>query len=204
MVRVFNLFIALLISPVLTAQDGSNPLNEYKKMIKATATISPGFMLNNKQTNIYIHGHIEFFPESKISLRGDAFWFVGAQEKPQLFNGNSMITFGAAYHLRKNRFDVAFGLQPGVMLTQPNSTMWDTFKNLAHTYYQVNYNYTAVPVISPYVGLTFYPGKYVNFFAEVRYNNGKYFSYTNGTTLFLSEIKISAGLGFQIPYKKNS
>lgn len=204
MVRVFNLFIALLISFTMAAQDGSNPLSEYKKMIKGTATITPGFMLNNKQTNIYIHGHLEFFSESKVSLRGDIFWFVGAQEKPQLLNGNSMLSFGAAYHLRKNRFDAAFGIQPGVMLTQPNPSSWDAYLNPVMAKYLVNYNSVLVPVISPYMGLTFYPGKYVNFFAEVRYNSGKYFGYSNGNTLFLNEIKISAGLGFQIPYKKNS
>jgi hypothetical protein len=64
------------------------------------------------------------------------------------------------------------------------------------------YKLKALPVFSPFAGVTFYPGKYVNFFLEMRYiTGGKYYGYTSGSTIFMDELRVSAGLGFQIPFK---
>ncbi len=172
-------------------------------MLKASATLAPGYMLAQAQTNIYVHGHLEYFPEEKVSLRGDIFWFNGAQQKPSLLNQNSTLLFGGLYHMHKNRLDYFIGLQTGMSLTKPSDTYYDSV-DLYGTITQFTNSYTAkaLPLISPFTGITFYPGKYVNFFLEARYVSGRYFGYQGGSTINMDEIRISAGLGFQIPLRK--
>lgn len=194
--------ILLLFSMRVLAQDSSFA---YKHLLKASATLCPGFMLNQAQTNIYVHGHLEYFPEERVSLRGEGFWFTGAQQKPSLLKQNSTLLFGALVHAHRSRVDGFIGLQTGVALTQPNDTYYDyvTVNNNTYTISQAvaTYRLKALPVFSPFAGVTFYPGKYVNFFLELRYTSGKYFGYRAGSTLYMDELRLSAGLGFQIPFK---
>jgi hypothetical protein len=204
MVRVIVGFTFLLFSAEIFAQEENAFV--YKNMLKATATLAPGYMFSQTQTNIYVHGHLEYFPEEKISLRGDVFWFVGAQQKPQLLSANNTLLFGGLYHMHKNRFDFFIGMQTGMGFTKPADTNYDIYNvnGSSYTLTQGTNSYTlkALPVLSPFTGITFYPGKYVNFFLEARYVSGRYFGYNGGLVLHMDEIRISAGLGFQIPFKK--
>lgn len=203
MVRSFLFGCVLLFAFGSSAQDNAF---EYRKMLKATATLAPGYMFRASQTNIYVHGHLEYFPEDKISLRGDGFWFTGAQQKPPLLKENSSLFFGGLYHLHKNRLDFSIGLQAGMGFTRPENTIYHQVVvngNVSSiTEAQQEYKLKAVPIISPVTGLTFYAGKYVNFFLELRYVSGRYFGYTGGGTVYLDELRASAGLGFQIPLRK--
>jgi len=205
MVKRLALFILLLSGTFVCAQKDS--LFKYRGMLKGSATLAPGFMLAQAQTNIYVHGHLEYFPEEKVSLRGEGFWFTGAQQKPALLKENSSLLFGGLYHFHKNRFDYFIGLQTGVGFTKPADTYYDiiTLTGSSYTIAQgtISYNLKVSPLISPFTGITFYPGKYVNFFLEARYVNGRYFGYEQGATLYMDEVRISAGLGFQLPLKKN-
>jgi hypothetical protein len=177
----------------------------YKSMLKASATLCPGFMTGSSQNNIYVHGHLEYFPEDRVSLRGEGFWFTGAQQKPAILKENSGFMFGALYHFHKNRLDYFVGIQTGASFTKPNPTTDSatvtTGGSAVTTRTTTDYNLKVVPVFSPFTGITFYPGRYVNFFLELRYVNGRYFGY-NGGRLDLGEIRFSAGLGFQLPLKK--
>src|SRR5688500_4741322 len=83
-----------------------------KGMLKATSTISPGFMLGQTRTNIYLAGELEYFIEEKVSVRGDGFWYLGSQQNPDLLRQNSSVYWGAAYHIKKKRTDFFVGLQP--------------------------------------------------------------------------------------------
>jgi hypothetical protein len=197
------LILFLFIGARVLAQDSSFV---YKHVLKASATLCPGFMFNQAQTNIYVHGHLEFFPEEKVSLRGDGFWFTGAQQKPSLFKQNSTLLFGALMHAHRGRVDGFIGLQTGMSFTQPENTYSDyvliTSTGTTTTQMATIYKLKALPVFSPFAGVTFYPGKYVNFFLEMRYiTGGKYYGYTSGSTIFMDELRVSAGLGFQIPFK---
>src|ERR1700758_3229712 len=113
--------ILILCANNLSAQNDSTKFR-YSSVLKGDATISPGYLMNTTQTNIYINGSLEYFPEDKISLRGESFAFVGAQQKTALLNQNSSLMFGACYHFHKNRFDFFVGLETGVSLTKPNNT----------------------------------------------------------------------------------
>lgn len=181
-------------------------LFNYRHMLKASATLSPGFMLGQSQNNIYVNGHLEYFAEERVSLRGDGFWFTGAQQKPQLLKENSTLLFGGLYHFHKNRLDLFAGLQTGMGFTRPTDTQSSQLNTsgAASVSSQAteSYKLKAIPVISPVTGVTFYAGKYVNFFLEVRYLSGRYFGYQSGSTLHMDELRLSAGLGFQLPLRK--
>src|ERR1035437_8468189 len=124
MVRKIVILFSVLLLGNVYAQDSTNKFR-YQSVLKGTATICPGISLNNPQTNIYINGDLEYFPEEYVSLRGEVFWFVGAQQKPALLQQNSCMMFGALYHFHKNRLDYFVGLETGASLTKPNDTNYD-------------------------------------------------------------------------------
>lgn len=201
MVKRAFLAAVLLFSLVARAQFS------YPGVLKASATLCTGYMLRQTQTNLYVHGHLEYFTDERISLRGDGFWFAGAQQKPALLAQNSTFLFGGLYHMHKNRLDFFLGMQVGVDLTKPRDTYYDiiTLGGSGYTIAQgtTSYKLKALPALSPVTGVTFYAASFVNFFLEVRYVSGRYFGYHGGSTLFLDELRLSAGLGFQLPTRKS-
>jgi hypothetical protein len=199
MVRFLSLLFLLIFVANIYAQKDS--AYRYPGILKATATITPGLMLNANQTNIYINGELEYFADDKISIRGDGFWMVGAQQKIALLQQNSSVFFGALYHFHKNRFDYFIGLQPGLSITKPNATNEITSQLPVLVNIQKEYDYKLLPNFSPLTGITFYVSDYFNFFLNVRYVYARYFGYEN-SSLNLSEFRVSAGLGFQIHTKK--
>ena len=169
MVRIFIALFLLALGGGSFAQEDTTKFR-YQSMLKGTATISPGFLLNTvSQTNIYINGDLEYFPEDKISLRGEVFWMVGAQQKPALLTQNSSLMFGALYHFHKNRFDFFAGLETGVSLTKPCDSIEYNTKIPVTVVAARNYDYKILPLISPVAGVTFYVSDYFNFFLKVSY-----------------------------------
>ncbi|MGZ3904689.1 MAG: hypothetical protein ACXVC6_13390 [Bacteroidia bacterium] len=206
MVKKILMPALLLIACKLSAQDSTSHKFRYQSILKGDATISPGYLLNSPQTNIYIDGTLEYFTQDRVSLRGEGFLFVGAQNKPALMKENSSLLYGAAYHFHKNRLDFFVGLEVGASITKPNdvlidSTYWRRGLNLNYNYTE-SYDYKILPVISPVTGITFYPSNYFNFFLNVHYFHVTYYGYTGGKNLSLDELRISAGLGFQIHVRK--
>jgi len=199
MVRFISFLFLLFFAVDLCAQKDS--VYRYPGMLKGTATITPGLMLNANQTNIYINGDLEFFADDKISIRGDAFWMVGSQQKNALLQQNSSIFFGALYHFHKNRFDYFIGLQPGISITKPNSTYESSYQLPVLVNNKRDYDNKLLPNFSPVTGITFYVSDYFNFFLNVRYVYARYFGYQS-SSLNLDEFRISAGLGFQIHTRK--
>lgn len=204
MVRLFAILLSFTLINDLCAQDSTK--FRYRSVLKGDATISPGYLLNTTQTNIYINGALEYFPEDKISLRGESFVMVGAQQKLALLNQNSSLMFGALYHFHKDRLDFFVGLETGVSITKPTDTYFnDTVvsgNSTAIVSGTFSYKYKVLSLISPVTGVTFYVSNYFNFFLNAHYVKERYFGYTNGKTLLLDEIRISAGLGFLIHLKK--
>ena len=80
MVKIKFIFTSLLffISIIFLAQE--NEAFVRKGLLKATATISPSFMLNRNINNIYVSGELECFLENKVSVRGDCFWYRDSQQ----------------------------------------------------------------------------------------------------------------------------
>ncbi|MCC7050601.1 MAG: hypothetical protein IT239_02320 [Bacteroidia bacterium] len=180
---------SLLVSFSIYAQSESSFIRS--GLLKATSTITPSFMLNRKINNIYVSGELEYFLEDKISVRGDGLWYRDSQQKTPFLKQNSMVFFGALYHFSNKKNDLFFGVQPAVILAQPNLT--DTLGG----YYPAVIN----PGMSLIAGYTFYVWDYCNFYVNARYLQSKYVGTRMGK-IPLDELFISAGLGFQIHTRK--
>ena len=93
--------------------------------------------------------------------------------------------FGFNYHFTKKNNDLYIGLQPGLSLTKLN----ETENNLTQSQFGVN------PLFSSLIGYNYYVTKFFHFFIQSRLVIGQ-----NNYTIQknLSEIRFSAGLGFNI------
>ncbi len=191
MVKAKSLFTSLffIFASLVYAQENETFIR--KGLLKATATISPSFMMNRNINNIYVSGELEYLLENKISVRGDCFWYRDSQQDMPFLKENSMIFFGALYHFSKKKHDLFIGIQPAAILSQPN--MLDSSF--------VNYPAQINPGISVIAGYTFYVWDYCNFFLNARYLNTKYVGTSKGQ-IHLDEIILSAGLGFQLHTRK--
>jgi hypothetical protein len=114
---------------------------------------------------------------------------VGAQQKPVLLSHNHTFLFGALYHFSKEHFDYFVGFQPGISLVKSNREVIAFAAPLR-----------AAPMLTIVTGVTYYVHDYFNFFLNLRYLKGRYFT---DEEISLSEIRISAGLGFHIRTKKD-
>lgn len=210
MVKKILLLVIMALSLQTYSQDSTR--FRYHSLLKASATITPGYMLSTPQTNIYVNGFLEYFPEDHVSLRGESFVMVGSQQKPAILKQNSCLTFGAAYHFHKNKLDYFIGLETGVAIVKPNDTQDSTYgwhdpaiplgATNFFVKYTTDYSYKVLPVFVPVTGITFHMSDYFNIFLNVHYVKARYFGYQYGKTLLLDELRISAGLGFSIHLKK--
>ena len=160
-------------------------------LVRGSIAISPGFMLQQPVTNIYLVGKLEVFADKKISLRGEGLWYLGNQQDAPLLKQNSQITFGPFVHFTHKRLDVALGIEPGVALTQPY--MDSTYAEQAPL--------RAIPNMALCAGLTFAVWDYFQFFIDARYVHANYTG-AYSSTIPLDEMIIGAGLGWQVPVKR--
>jgi hypothetical protein len=182
-IRISSIVLLLLFSFFGNAQE----LNTRKHLVGATSTISPGFQKNNPDVNIYLHGLAYFYPEPKVSINGEIYWYTGAQEQRTLMAENSSLIFGMNYHFAKDgKFDPFVGIMPGLSLVSA-----------------INYNIqrptaskiSVVPIMTFNAGMKFHMAKWCNVFMNIRYVKGtlveNYYQ-----SLPLDELRVSFGLGF--------
>ncbi|MFO0357563.1 MAG: hypothetical protein ACK50A_11465 [Sphingobacteriaceae bacterium] len=155
-------------------------------LIKAMATISPSKMFGYNESYFYLHGNLEGYVNEKVSIAGEGYLFLGEQSKaPQSFKTLNNLFFGMNYHKVKGSADLYIGLQPGVAIGKLNT---DSLKvPIAHV--------GVSPVFSAVSGVNYFVGNYFNFFIQLRYIAGEH-NYDFHKSL--SEIRLSAGLGFNI------
>ncbi len=155
-------------------------------LIKAMATISPSKMFGYNESYFYLHGNLEGYLNEKVSVAGEGYLFLGEQTKAahgfdQLHN----LFFGFNYHFVKGDGDLHIGVQPGVAMAKLGM---DSLKVPAP-------HFGTSPVFSTVLGYNYFVGKYFNFFLQFRYIAGEH-NYDKHKSL--SEIRFSAGLGFNI------
>lgn len=181
--RKFVLIIAVLLTGLcFKAQDAFTRPG----LIKAMATISPSKMFGYNESYFYLHGNLEGYVNQKVSIAGEGYLFLGEQTKaPQSFKTLNNLFFGMNYHYVKGSADLYIGLQPGVAIGKLNT---DSLKvPMAHV--------GVSPVCSAVTGVNYFVGNYFNFFIQMRYVAGEH-NYDFHKSL--SEIRLSAGLGFNI------
>jgi hypothetical protein len=162
------------------------------RLLKASATISPGIMLNNHASSINLSGFLEYIIEDAYSLRGDVFQFIDANYTTKSLIEpvfQNRLFFGAFKHFGKNNLKLYSGLQMGTTITTYNQS-----------WFAGNRTYVS-PSFAVKSGISYYVWKYFNFFADFTYVN----SILRGTSFGshrMDELIFSSGLGFQVPLKK--
>lgn len=182
--------LAILCSLALLQAPAQKIWEERKGCIRAQGNLAGGYLFAPKQVSGYLTGDVDVFVDSRVSVTGQA-WYSFAlsnNNKPGI-KANHAVFFGANYHpVKTGRWDPYIGFTPGVGIVQA------TYRNgeaLAKT------SYAPVPLISAQIGCNFYVGWLMHFFAKVQGVSGQFFKDTP-TTYRLEEIKISAGLGWNI------
>ncbi|HTA28737.1 MAG TPA: hypothetical protein VK809_13170 [Bacteroidia bacterium] len=158
---------------------------KYKGILRGTANFALGDMPQNKITNAYLTGNLEYYADSKISIRGDLYLFLNSLTKNSVLKNNDALYFGAFYHFLPNRhFDPLLGFQPGISQTQfigDNGTLEGS---------------TICPLTSFMCGFNYYAEQWFHFQLNIRYTIGEHV--TTGDETNISEISFNFGLGFNI------
>lgn len=157
-----------------------------KGLLRAQGTICPSYMLSDKQSYFYLHGNIEGYVSEKISFAGEVYYSLGnTSGNTTIFDYNHSLFFGSSYHFTKKNSDLYIGLQPGISFTKLNENGLSI--DVMHT--GVN------PLFSSLIGYNFYVNKFFHFFLQSRLVIGQH-NFDRHEDL--SEIRFSAGLGFNI------
>jgi len=184
MVRALS--ILLLLGASFTAMARNELWTERRGLITASGAITPGFMVQQPYTNIYVSGQIAWYAEERISFRGQASWFVDSQQSPALLKRNDQVSAGMFYHFGKDRLDLNVGFEPGI-----------SFAQMAPILDVVPRPVAVVPTAALGAGLTYFVWDHFHFFAGVRYLRSALHGTPSGT-IRLNELMVSGGLGFQI------
>ena len=189
--RQIILFSILLNCFTLVAQTTKNSSydNYFRPgLIKASATITPGRMLQNKANSIYLNGFLEYVVDENYSFRGEIFQFIDAKYSvtSSFTNPNYMnrIYFGGFRHFGKNNFKIATGAQMGVLMAD-------------YDYSAFERQFYVAPSFALKVGADYYVWDYFHFFANLTYANSNIKGTQTGKHK-MDELLFSAGLGFQI------
>lgn len=186
MVRRIGTVVALLLALNAAAQE---EIYIRPGLLKASATIAPGKLLNRTVNTIYLSGFLEYHIEKNLSLRGDTYWYIdGTAEKATdiTLRNASRTYFGVFYHKNVKNWDNYLGFQPGLSFLRFGAIS----------------NKTSVcPSFALTAGTSFYVWKYFHFFANLSYVNSIAHG-INGGSMRADELIFSAGLGFNLNTKK--
>lgn len=163
-------------------------------MLRATAGIEPGILLNSGQLTTYISGLLEYHLQERVSVRGDVSMYFNLNNSSLLDNHG--LYFGALYHFTdKALIDPYIGLQPGVHLSRFRYT-----DDLGTSNYRSNFR--VLPVASIVGGLNCYVSRFFNFYISSRAVFGTFSGGGVPLSMPLHELRINFGLGFNLSLKK--
>lgn len=157
----------------------------------ASATFTPGIMLNQDRTNFYLSGFAEYHLDRKISWRSDNYFYLNSpsaefSDVTPLFRSY----FGAFYHLNSSvsgNWDVKIGFQPGISVLEKNNNLPAIDAS----------SRALMPSFAVSIGFDYYVWKYFHFFSHLSYANATMRGASNGS-IKTDELLFSLGLGFQI------
>lgn len=164
-----------------------------KGLLRAQATLSPGWTIADGNTNLYLQGDMEYYLQDKISLKGDVSYFLDTQGNGYLKHNHS-IFFGAQYHFPYKRFDPYIGFHPGISLVQARNPDRGT-PEVPVAYPESVFKVS--PAISVATGFNFYVWRYIHFMANVKYIHATHPTEW-GTNYALDEFRVSFGLGWNV------
>ena len=182
--------VVCLLLMVITTSKGQTSVFIDKGLVRAQLTLSPSYLFSEKQSLFYLHGNLEYYLHDKISVAGEGYYFLGSSKGDStIFDFNHSSFFGISKHFVKGNSDFYIGLQPGISIVKLKVGNDSDL----HSSSGVN------PLFSVITGCNYFIGNYVHFFLQMRYVNGQ----NNFTKVVnLSELRLSAGLGFNLKSKK--
>ena len=155
-----------------------------KGLLRAQLTISPAVSMNKNPSYFFLHGNMEAYVSSRLSFIGEGYYSLGSMSPAEnAFAYHHSLFFGASRHLTLINMDAYFGLQPGLSISKLNPN--------AGQISPVEVN----PLISPVIGFHFFINRFMHIFSQTRYVFGQQ---TFGPTKILAEVRMSAGLGFNL------
>jgi len=154
-------------------------------LLSTQLTLSPSHMFCDNQTYIYLHGAFEGYLSKKVSVTGEVYYNMAGTSGKNTFEYNHSLFFGSSYHFTHVDNDLYIGIQPGISLTKINADA----NKIASSDFGVN------PLVSALVGYNYFAGSIFHFFLSSRYIMG---NHNYNVHKSLSEIRLSAGLGFNI------
>lgn len=161
-------------------------------LLRTSLTIAPGLQVNTGISMIYLHGFLEYFPEEKVSIRGNGYYCVDSWAEDSRIAMNHTLSFGCMYHPVPGRIDPYAGIEPALLFVK--------IRNDRQTFVAVPPVAGVVPGMGLTAGCSYFVSRYFNFFAQGTYMVAARFQETY-VPISVSDVRISAGLGFSLPVK---
>jgi len=194
--KILLKILLLLVLPNFLAAQQKDSTTSLSRTLILQATMSPGHMFyHGGLWNSYFHATLEWCFDNRVSIRSDGSYFFSTKGDFTPFKINHSLLLGAFYHFPKNKFDFYFGIQPGAACVKQNTyTFNDSIINNPHLKIE--------PIMTVAIGINYFFWKYINLFAAVKFEHGTYIP-PYGNSIPLDELRISAGVGWHLHFKKN-
>ncbi len=169
----------------------------YAHLLRTGNSFTTGYLFEPQSSPIYIQGVLEYYLDSRFSLRSDGYYFLNEVSNNFAFETNHQLFSGLSYHfLPDNKVDVYGSFQVGAAFTEGYNA---PVLHIVEEPYPV-YSFSVNPVYSIGGGVNFYAPKWFHVFLEMKYINGTYLSMA--PSISLNELRFSFGLGFNLWLKK--
>lgn len=162
-----------------------------KGLVKLNLGLSQGFMLNYSDRPVFADGFAEWFPEEKISLKGECLYMIGSRSNNPVIKINTSILFGFMYHFTRGKNDLSVGIQPGLSMLQPEIFYTGNLLDL-HLY----------PSLVLSANYSLYFSRFCHFYCSLSHFTSVCRGSMNGS-LNLSSFMVTGGLGFHIQLKNS-
>lgn len=192
----YMIALAAWMSPVNAVGNKDSLTLSLKNMFISQTTISPGFNFDGKPVNSYFHPGVEYFFQNRISARTDLFLFMASKDSGDFWNMNHQVLLGMFIHFPFSKFSGYFGWQPGVAIVQQTPFKYNEIP-------VEDPDIKAAPVISMTAGINYYFWTYLHFFANIQFLKGTHIP-DAGNAQALDELRLSAGLAWQVRFKKKT
>jgi len=191
---ILNLMLMLALHNFLTAQKPDST-SSISRVLMLQATICPGRMFyHGGMWNSYFNSTLEWCFDNRVSIRANGFYFFSTQGNYRPFKMNHSLMLGAFYHFPKRKLDYYFGVEPGAALVQQYAYKFNG-DSIANPQVKVS------PLITVSTGINYFFWKYMNIFAAIKFVHGTYIP-PYGNSIPLDELRISAGIGWQVQFKR--
>lgn len=200
MLRASFILSLVCFSLVCSAQQ-ENGQFIHKHLVRADASIVPGYMINSFLSNVHLNGNIEYYMDNKVSIRGDANYMLGSSgltDRSMGLKNNASVMLGAVFHFpTKNHFDPYAIIQPGFAYSSSYKQLNTATADFAPGEDRVYYKGAISPLGSAGIGFNYYFQRFAHLFMETRYVHGQYLS-DAPSPVSLNELRFTFGLGFNV------